>query len=87
MTFTVGSAGPGDRTLGRVLELHVRETGELEVAAAAVELARFLEPLADVLFRVPLPGLQLEERLQKLGVDDLVALELDVANPVAMSLR
>ncbi len=76
--------GPGNRPLGRVLERHVGETGELEISSPAVELARFLEPLADILFRVPLPALQPEERLKKLAVDDLVAVERDLANPVAI---
>ena len=51
---------PGDRALGRVLELHVGKAGELEVAAAAVELARFLEALADVLLRIESPGFSLK---------------------------
>ena len=85
MTFTVGCGGACDRALGRVQELHVRETGELEVAAAAVDLARLLEALADVLLRVALAGLQLEERLQELGVDDLVAVELDLADAIAVA--
>ncbi len=81
-----GLSRTGHRTLGRVLEVHVRETGEFEVPAAAVQLPGFFETLADVLLGVPLPRFQLEERVQKLGVDDLVAIKLDVANPVAMAL-
>ena len=77
---------PGPRPPAR--ELHVREAGELEVAAAAVDLARLLEALADVLLGVPLAGLQLEERLQEFGLDDRVLpSNFDLADAVARAPR
>ena len=69
-----------------VAELELRESGEFPVAGAAVDLARLLEALAQILFVVPRAFVQLEERLQELRFDDGVAGDFDVAHLVARAL-
>src|SRR5262249_2501883 len=66
-----------------VAELVVGEAGELPIPDAAVGLARSLEALPDELLVVVLAGLEAEQRLEELGFDRLVPLELDIADSVA----
>ena len=69
---------------GRIVaELVVGEAGEFPVPDAAVDLTRLLHAFADVLLVVVVARLQPEERLEELGLDDLVAFEFDVADLVA----
>jgi hypothetical protein len=58
---------------------------ELPVADAAVDLARLLEPFANLLLGVVLAGGLLEERLQVVGLDDGVARNVEVTDLVPLS--
>ena len=68
-----------------VAELVVGVAGELEVAAGAVHFPRFLEPLADLLLAVELALVDLEKRPQVVALHDRVAVEAEVADPVAVA--
>ena len=79
------SAAPSaaSRVFGSLGNAYSGHAGELEVAAAAVDLARLLEALADHLLVEPVALLDLEQRPQPFGLDDGVAGEVDVADLVA----
>ena len=78
------SAGAFGSTL--VAGLQIGKAGELPVADLAVHLAGRLEALADALLAVELPFVQLEQRAEAFALDDLVALEVEVADLVAPAL-
>src|SRR5262249_40921880 len=68
-----------------IARLEIGVAGELEVPARAVHFARLLEALADLLLRVVLAGVHLEERLQILALDDGVAGDVEVADLIPRS--
>ena len=74
----------GRRVLGARQQIGKRR--ELEEAAGAVDLARLLEALADVLLAVVLARLHLEERHQRVGLHDVVAREIERADAVPLAL-
>src|SRR6185436_2727573 len=78
--------GTRNRAFGPADGLEIREARELEVAETAVALARLDQALANRLVRVPVARLQLEERLEEFGLDNLVAVELQDADAIARAL-
>ena len=65
----------GQRTGRRFHRRQVGESCEFEGTPGAVDFPRLDQAGANRLVAVPVPGLQLVERLQELGLDDSVALE------------
>ena len=69
----------------QVARRQIRIAGELHVAAAAVHFLGLLEALADLLLAVESPSSSLNSGRSASVVDDLVPLEVDLADVVALA--
>ena len=72
------------RVRRRRWKLEVGKAGELHVAAGAVDFARLDQAVADVLLVVPVADLDLEERRQRLALDDGVAVDREGADAMPL---
>ena len=76
----------GLRRIRHVPRLQIRVAGELPVAAGAIELARHLHALPDLLLAVVVALVHFEQLPQHFGLDHRVAVEREAADAIAIAL-